>query len=74
MRSFECTLATTTVDARQHVVGVVERAVLEDVDLDAGEDPERRELLVELGDHVELLEQPLARQARWRSSGAASGR
>ena len=50
------------VDALEHVVGVVERAVFEDVDLDAGEDPERRELLVELGDDVELLEQPLARQ------------
>ena len=38
---------------------MVERAVLEDVDLDAGEDPERRQLLVERGDVVELLLEPL---------------
>ena len=38
---------------------LVERAVLEDVDLDAGEDPERRQLFVDRGDDLELLAQPL---------------
>ena len=38
---------------------LVERAVLEDVDLDPGEDPERRQLLVELTHHVQLASQPL---------------
>ena len=74
MRSFECTLATTTSTLGEQLRLLVERAVVEDVDLDAGEDAERRELLVELGDDVELLAQPLGRQARARSSAAASGR
>ena len=36
------------VDAREQLLVLVERAVVEDVDLDAGEDAERREILVEL--------------------------
>jgi hypothetical protein len=38
---------------------MVERSVLEDVDLDAREDPERGELFVERRDLVELLFEPL---------------
>ena len=48
------------VDAGEHVVVVIERAVVEDVDLDPGQDPERCELLVQRRDDVQLLEQPLA--------------
>ena len=51
----ECTLATTTSSCDEQVVVEVERAVLEDVDLDAGEDAERRELLVERRDVGQLL-------------------
>ena len=40
--------ATTTSSSAEQLRLLVERAVLEDVDLDAGEDPERRQLLVEL--------------------------
>ena len=63
MRSFECTLATTTSSSASRSALLVERAVLEDVDLDAGEDAERRELLVELGDDVELLAEPVGVEA-----------
>ena len=62
MRSFECTLADDHVELREQVRLLVERAVVEDVDLDAGEDAERRQLLVELGDDLELLAQPLGRR------------
>ena len=62
IRSLEWTLATTTSSLAEHVVVVIERAVLEDVDLDAGEDPERRHLLVERGHIDELLLQPLLAQ------------
>ena len=51
------------VERREQVEVLVEAAVLEDVDLDAGEDAERRELLVELGDDVELLAQPVGVEA-----------
>ena len=54
IRSFECTLATTTSISAEQLVLLVEAAVVEDVDLDAGEDAERRQLVVELGHHVEL--------------------
>src|SRR3546814_6003783 len=47
------------VETLEHVLVLVERAVLADVDLDAGEDPERSQLLVQALDLVELLEQPL---------------
>ena len=50
------------VDLGEQLVGLVQRAVVVDVDLDAGEQPERRELLVELGDQRQLLAQPLRRQ------------
>ena len=59
MRSFECTLATTTSTRAEQLFRTVERAVVEDVDLDPGEDAERRHLLVQLGDDVELLAQPV---------------
>ena len=48
------------VDAREQLLVLVERAVVEDVDLDAGEDAERRELLVE--------------RARRRRAARAAGR
>ncbi|WP_231984925.1 PHP domain-containing protein, partial [Mycobacterium sp. E796] len=41
---------------------LVQAAVLEDVDLDPGEDAHRRELLAQPVDDVELLAQPLGRQ------------
>ena len=47
----------------QHVVAVVQRAVLEDVHLDAGEDAERGQLLVEHGHVGKLLLQPLDAEA-----------
>src|SRR3712207_9027830 len=45
------------------LVGLVEAAVDVDVALDAGEDAERRQLLVERGDDVELLLQPRGGEA-----------
>ena len=51
------------VEPLEQVVVLVEGAVDEDVDLDAGEDPERCQLLVERGDLVELGEQPIAVEA-----------
>ena len=50
------------VEPAEQLVGLVEAAVDVDVALDAGEDPERRQLLVEPGDDVELPLQPLGRQ------------
>jgi len=47
------------VELGEEVVVLVERAVLEDVDLDAGEDAERCELGVERVHDVELLAQPV---------------
>ena len=51
------------VESLQHVVGEIERAVLEDVDLHARQDPEvvpgRGDVGVDRGDLVELLGQPL---------------
>ena len=47
----------------QHVVAVVQRPVLEDVHLDAGEDAERGQLVVQRGDVGQLLLQPLDAQA-----------
>ena len=55
------------VELGEQLVLLVERAVLEDVDLDAGEDAERRELLVQRVDDVELLAQPLRARGRARS-------
>ena len=42
------------VELGQQVLVLVQRAVVEDVDLDAGEDPERRQLLVEQRDLDQL--------------------
>jgi hypothetical protein len=46
------------VEPAEQLLGLVEGAVGVDVALDAGEDPERGELLVERGDLVELALQP----------------
>ena len=54
------------VELGEQVVVLVEATVFEDVDLDAGEDAERRELVVEPRDHLELLAQPLGVEARAR--------
>ena len=40
------------IELREQVVIQIERAVLEDVDLHPGQDPEGRELFVELLDHL----------------------
>ena len=47
------------VELREEIGLLVEGAVLEDVDLDAGEDAEGRQLFVEGGDDLELLAQAL---------------
>ena len=63
------------VEALEQVVVEVERAVLEDVDLHPGEDPEVVvERGVELGDVVELALAAAPGRARGRSSGGPSGR
>ena len=54
MRNFECTLATTTSSSASSSSSWSSRAVGQDVDLDPGEDAERRQLLVEPGDELEL--------------------
>ena len=74
MRSFECTLADHDVDAREQLLRTVERAVFEDVALDAGEDAERLHLLVQLGDDVELFAQPVGREPVRDLQAGASGR
>ena len=62
------------VESGEQVVVAVERAVFEDVDLDAGEDPERREVGVQPVEHVELLQKSLAREAvRDRQAGRVVG-
>jgi hypothetical protein len=50
------------VELGQQLVLLVQRAVLEDVDLDPGEDPERRQLLVEQRDLDQLGPQPVRGQ------------
>ena len=62
------------VEPREQLGLLVERAVLVDVDLDAGQDPERLELLVERRDLVELGASAARSRGRWRRSAAASGR
>ena len=54
------------VELGEQLVLLVEGAVLEDVDLDAAEDAQRRQLLVEPVDEVELLAQPVGARARAR--------
>ena len=51
------------VELRHDIVGEVELAVLEDVDLAAGEDMKVLHLLVEFRDHPDLLRQPLLVEA-----------
>ena len=51
------------VELAEQAVFLVERSVLEDVDLDAAQHPERRQHLVQIGDHLLLLPQPLGGQA-----------
>ena len=75
IRSLRCTLADDDVEPGEQRRLLVERAVVEDVHLDAGQDAERRAArVVERGDDVQLLLQPLGATARWRRSAAASGR
>ena len=47
------------VELGEQLLVLIERSVLEDVDLDAGQDAERGQLGVELGDDLELLAQAL---------------
>ena len=51
------------VEPLEQVLVLVEGAVLEDVDLDAGEDAERGQLVVRAVDLVELGQEPLAVEA-----------
>ncbi len=63
MRNFECTLATTTSRRSEKFFLLVERAVLEDVDLNPRKQPERGQYLVDLGHHVELAPEVIGAQA-----------
>ena len=58
----------------EQVVALIERAVIQDVDLDASQDAERRELGIQPAQEVELLFQPFRRRGRWPRLAAASGR
>ena len=62
------------VELREQLVVLVERPVLEDVDLDPGEDPERRQLVVQVADDLELLAQALGVRVRGRPSAGGCGR
>ena len=62
------------VELREHVVGQVERAVREDVALDAAQDPERRELLVRGGDLLGLAPHVVGVEAGDDAHGLACGR
>ena len=64
MRSLVCTLATTTSSSASSSSLLVEAPVVEDVDLDAGQDAEAGvdERRVELGDVAELRAEPLRGQ------------
>ena len=53
------------VESGQQLVVLVERAVLQDVDLDPGEDAEGRQLGVEVGDDLELAAQPGSASSPW---------
>jgi hypothetical protein len=52
------------VELREQVLVLIERPVVKDVDLDAGEQPERRQPLVELAYERKLLAQPVADSPR----------
>ncbi len=62
-RSLLWTLATTTSTRAEQVVLAVQGAVFEDVDLNAAEDAERRQPLIQLRDHLQLLPQAFRAQA-----------
>ena len=62
MRSSECTLPTTRSRRARSAGVLVEGAIAQDVDLDPGQDPERRQLVVQLRHFVELLLQALRGQ------------
>ena len=64
------------VEPAEHLVGLVEAAVVEDVDLDALEQPEAPagEVLVDRVDDAELLGQPLDAEPVGDASAGASGR
>jgi hypothetical protein len=49
------------VEPAQQVLALVQRAVVQDVDLDPGQDPERRELAVQRVDQLELIAKPFGR-------------
>ena len=53
--------ATTTSSSREQLRVLVEGAVVEDVDFDAAQDAERRQLLVQFLEHLELFAQSLGR-------------
>ncbi len=59
IRSLEWTDATTTSSWASSSGSWSSAPVVEDVDLDPGEDPERRQLVVEAGHDLELLAQPV---------------
>ncbi len=59
IRNLEWTLATTTSSSPNVSRVQIQRTVLEDVDLHPRQEPERRQLLVHLGHHLELLAQAL---------------
>ena len=62
------------VEPAEQVLALVERAVLQDVDLDPGQDAERRQLVVQLADQLELSQRAARPTARWPRSAGASGR
>ena len=61
MRSLECAEATTTSSSSSSVGLLIDPAVLEDVHLDPGEQGEA--VAAHAGDDLELLAEPLRRQA-----------
>ena len=74
IRSLEWTRRDDEVELRQQLGLLVEAAVVEDVDLDAGEDPERRQLVVERRPPPAAARAAARVTARWPPSAAASGR
>jgi hypothetical protein len=63
------------VHLREDIVGKIERAVFEDVYLDAGEDADAAfEFLLDFADAADVLEGALDRRGRWSWRGSWSGR
>jgi hypothetical protein len=50
------------VQLAQQILALIQAAVFQDVDLNAGQDPKRRELVVDLVDQLELIDQPFRGQ------------